>query len=356
MLIRKKLNFLFVGESWLGSSARSLKEYLLVDPLVNLDEISEDHYKPIASTFIMRLANRLLNGIYVRNLNRDVKNKLMIIRPNVLLIYKGTLVNKTTIDFAKSIGVTTVNIFPDCSPHAHGSQLKEAMGAYDLIISTKPFHPKFWSSIYGYKNLCISIPHGFDGKLYSKIDFSIKKDFDVVMIASWRNEYEKLMIELAKIIGSESISVLIAGPGWEKSRDKLPMHWRLLGPVHGNAYIETIQRGRIIIAPVQTEMYVKGRKQPGDEDSKRSYELAAAKAFFVHRRTEYIQTVYSEDEEVPMWNDAAELAKIICKYLPLESDRARMASAANQRAMQNFCFSSRAVEIIDQISRILPND
>ena len=62
----------------------------------------------------------------------------------------------------KARGVLTVNVFPDCSPHAHGRGLSRAIGEYDLVVSAKPFHPGGWQHVYGLRNTCVCVPHGYD--------------------------------------------------------------------------------------------------------------------------------------------------------------------------------------------------
>ena len=65
-------------------------------------------------------------------------------RHDVLMVYKGSEVSAAALRQAKRVGAFTVNVFPDCSPHAHGARLKAMVGEYDLVVSTKPFHPAGW--------------------------------------------------------------------------------------------------------------------------------------------------------------------------------------------------------------------
>ena len=153
---------LFVGETWRGSSARSLREALAQLSAVEIDDIGEDHYFPKGRSLLVRGTNRLLSRVHRAELASEISTKLSALRPDVLLVYKGSGINANVVRQAKQAGVFTVNVFPDPSPHAFGKTLHEAMGEYDLVVSTKPFHPPGWTSIYGYRNRCVCVQHGYD--------------------------------------------------------------------------------------------------------------------------------------------------------------------------------------------------
>jgi spore maturation protein CgeB len=122
------------------------------------------------------------------------------------------------------------------------------------------------------------------------------------------------------------------------------------GELHGRSYVDWLRRGRICIAPVTRRIVVDGRSQPGDEDSTRSYELAAAHCFFLHRRTDFIRRVYDEDTEVPLFDDGEELARQVADFLVDEKKRISMADSAHRRAVPAYSLDSRAVEIVEMLA------
>jgi len=282
-------------------------------------------------------------------LENEIKNKIQQFKPDVLLVGKCPMIGPNTINEAKRAGVFTVNRFPDCSPHAHGQRLKKAMGEYDLVLSTKPYHPPGWHGIYGYTNPCICVPHGYSNLTHYWAYPSENQDIDVVLVATWRPQYEELMVTLARELDTSGMSVLIAGMGWGRARRKFPAHWQFMEGIQGRAYGEVLRRGKIVVAPVHREMAIGRDTQPGDEDTTRTYELAAASCFFLHRRTPYVQTLYSETHEVPMWDDAAELATLIRRFLPLPDERRRMAEAAHRRAVPAYSVAARTAESLQII-------
>lgn len=347
------MKILFLGQSWQGSSARSIREALSISPGIQIDEVSEDHYFPKHKNRFLRAIHYFFNTLYREELKREVCDRLRELKPDVLVVYKGYAVGSDVILHARKLGVYTVNIFPDYSPHAYGELLKKSIGEYDLVISTKPFHVENWSNIYGYKNKCVFVPHGYDPKVHLWGEHEKNKLIDVVMVSSWRQQYEDMLVLLSKKIGTREISVTIGGPGWEKSRSRLPSHWLFPGAVHGRAYGELLRQAKIVIAPVHTDVVIDGRRQPGDEDTTRTYELAAANCFFLHRRTHYVKSIYSEISEVPMWDDANELADLILKYLKLDAERNCMSAAAHIRAVPAYSIESRAKEVLEHIKLAL---
>lgn len=340
---------LFIGATWKGSSARSLREGLELIPDVTIDEIGEDHYCPIYESKILRGFNRLLKRWQIAEFEKDIIGKIESFQPMVIVVYKGECVRACFLKLLVETGIKVINVFPDQSPHIHGSNLRESMGIYDLVISTKTFHPVRWKSIYGYDNQCVFVPHGYDPAVHYWSGASAAQDLDIVLAASWRPEYHKLMLDFAVAVGGMSMRVALSGPGWKERRGDFPPNWEFEGPFYGRAYGTWLRRGKIVIAPVHTQVAVHGVEQPGDEDTTRSYELAAAGCFFLHRRTAYIQTVYDEQVEVPMWDDASELVALVRHYLPLESKRAAMAERAHRRAVPAYSIPSRAKKVLEMI-------
>ena len=341
------IRILYVGETWKGSSARSMLEALSGIPGVWIDEIGEDHYLPRHRMFPLRVVNRLARPLCRLELRREVELKCREFRPDVLMVYKGNGIGPDVIEWSKRRRILTVNVFPDPSPHYYGPRLQAAMGLYDLVVSAKPFHPPNWHGLYGYRNSCVCVPHGYDPAVHYWSDPPGRQDVDVMLAASWRPQYESLMLDLAAELRNQPLTVALVGPGWSALRARYPSHWQFPGAVFGRTYGETVRRAKIVIAPVHREVFVRGVQQPGDEDTTRTYELAAAGCFFLHRRTRFVSTLYDDRSEVPMWDDAKELAAQIMKYLPLESTRREMAARAHAKAVPAFSIAARAQSVLD---------
>jgi hypothetical protein len=157
-------------------------------------------------------------------------------------------------------------------------------------------------------------------------------------------EYHEIMRSFAEALGDNLVSVAIAGSGWAAKRGAFPKHWEIVAPRQGPAYCEFLRSARIALAPLNREVVIRGRAQPGDEDTIRTYELAAAYCFFLHQRTDYVATVYDERSEVPLWSDATDLASLVRRWLPDEPGRRRWRQGL-MREQARVLFQQRAGRI-----------
>ena len=341
------MKILFIGEAWLGSCARSLREALARTGSIELDDFDEQAPFPKSECRWLRAINRVLLPAYELDFDRQVLARARALQPDVVMTYKGVHLHQPLIGRLRKLGILTVNVYPDCSPHAHGGRHRRAVGAYDLVISTKAYHPELWRSLYGYDNRCDFVPQGYDPSLHLVRDPPSDFRFDVAMIATYRAEYGKLIIDFSHALNDARVSVAIGGYGWDAVRAQLPPHWTFLGAVSGWNYVSILRGAKICIAPLTREVVVNGCMQPGDIDTTRSYELAAAHCFFFHRRTDYAKILYDEATEVPMFDSARELADLTVHYLARDVERMRMSDAAHRRAVPAYSLDARAKEIIE---------
>src|SRR5262249_31741518 len=121
------------------------------------------------------------------------------------------------------------------------------------------------------------------------------------------------------------------------------------------SYIEWLRSGKICIAPLTQGGPSAGINYPGDVDTTRTYELAAAHCFFIHKKTDYVCKLYDEQHEVPMYVSAEELADKIRYFLSRPDERLRMAAAAHDRAVPRYSLDCRAEDIVILLKRFLGN-
>lgn len=341
-----------MGDNWRGSNARSLREAFEEQPELHVRRVDTDTRTPIPRGVAARVAARFSTPLKRSHLEQRVKSAIEEFRPDAVVFYKGTYFSA---NFLRKVSAdaTLVNCFPDYSPHAYGKQMKEAMGVYDLVISTKSYHPVNWRNIYGYENRCVFVAHGYDPGLHLRSTLPSEPTYDVVLVAAGRPEYYELVRGLARELEGASLHVGIGGNGWRPLASSLPRGWELLGPKFGDQYVDLLRKGSIVVAPVQRYVSIGGIVQPGDEDTARTYEIAAAHCFFIHQRTAFVSKLYDEATEVALYDTAEDLAKKIRYYLGQEALRGRMATAAHSRAVPAYSTTERAKEIVSHIQSYL---
>ncbi|NCC11131.1 MAG: glycosyltransferase family 1 protein [Bacteroidia bacterium] len=337
------MKILFIGETWLGSCARSMKEALSKNSDIELDELSEE-FIPKVRSLGLRVLHRLTYPFYRREFNWLVLDKVHKFCPDFLMTYKGNFVQKDLLRELLALGVKTVNVYPDYSPHAYGISHREAVGQYDLVISTKAYHPEIWREVYGYQNRCKFVPQGYDPQLHLFQEAPVEFTYDVVMISTYRREYGRLILDFARALGQTRLKVAIGGHGWNILQDQLPETWHFPGAIQGRGYMSLLRSGKICIAPLTRHVVIDGKSQPGDVDTTRTYELAAGHCFFIHQRTDFARELY-EPVGVPFFDDGEELAAQVLRYLDLPHERSRIAEAAHKRAVPLYSTDARASAI-----------
>jgi len=347
------MRILFIGETWQGSSARSLREALSGQDGMTVRDIGEDTFIPAHRHFPLRAANRVLRRFQRHELERAILLATGEFKPDAVVVYKGTHISAALVSQIQTLGSAVVNVFPDYSPHAYGAQLHDALGMYDLAISTKPFHPPLWGAEYGYRNRCVFVPHGYDPSVHYWHSPPTSHVYDVALCSTWRPEYHRLMRKFAEVLDDRGVSVAIAGSGWSDHTDDLPAHWQVFGARSGRSYGEFVRSAKIAIAPVNRTVVINGIEQHGDEDTTRTYELAAAHCFFLHQRTDYVSTIYDEHTEVPFWNDGSELALLVRRWLADPAGRRAMAGRAHTRAVPAYSIPQRALSVRRHVEALI---
>lgn len=348
------MKVMLVGDSWYGSDARGIKEAIAGVEGVTADDLGTDLIVPASQPGILRLVGRAAAPLQIRALKRQLRQRCADFSPDVVVVVKGAHLDRAFVEDLREIA-PIVNIFPDASPHGQGPRLRSALGAYDLVVSAKAHHPPEWRTTFGYANACVHVPHGYSTRLHYRPapPDPADIDYDVVLVAGGREEYADLMRALVSRLAPRGVRFAIAGGGWVGRGFERLQGVDVVGPKPGAAYVEWLRRGRIVIAPVQTVLNIDGAKERGDDVSARTFQCAAAHVFFIHRRTPEARLLYDEQSEVPMYDDAEELAGKIEHFLAHPHEREAMAAAAHARAVPAYSAEVRAREIVGHLAQLL---
>jgi spore maturation protein CgeB len=316
-----------------------------------VDEVGSDLVVPLAPHHPLRGIYRLLAPLQIAELHAQIRRACEDFRPDVILVYKGNHLDASLIGELKRRYAPVVNYFPDASPHLFGGTFLAAMGEFDLVISAKRFHPPLWRTLYGYQNACVHVPQGYDPGLHLRSTPSSEQPYDVVLAATWRPEYERMVLDLMHL-QARRLKIAIAGGGWTERKLRMD-GLSILGVKPSMSYVEWLRRGKVVLAPVMTEVAVSGPRQPGDQITDRTFQCAAAHTFFIHRRTQEAREYYDEATEVPMFDDATELSAQLDRFLNAPDLRLRFAAAAHKRAVPAYSIDGRAAEVRGHLAQLI---
>lgn len=345
------MRVLFVGNFWLGSDARSLKDCIAARADVLLEEFDLDHYTVRGDSTFVRAARRLMASHLSNRLNKEIYDKAINFQADVIFVYKGNGIYPHTLERIKKEGIYTCCYFPDPSPKMYGDMLAKCMGLYDLVFSAKIFHPSLWNECYKYNNKCEHVSHGYDPYLHTRVSLDESPRFDVALIANWRGEYESIMSAVFSDPACREMTFLIGGTGWDRHAnfEFVPRGVEFCGGVYGQGYVDALRSARIVIAPVWSDIRFNGKQIQGDMVTARTFQLAAAYTFFLHKRTEEALATYDEQSEVPMWDDADELIPLLVHFINNDERRRSLATNAHARAVPAYSLHEAADMICNRI-------
>ncbi|QCE35014.1 hypothetical protein FAI40_06505 [Acetobacteraceae bacterium] len=179
---------------------------------------------------------------------------------------------------------------------------------------------------------------------YGEIDSSVEKTVDVffcgVAFSCRKEVVRSLMPELQKV------KVRFVGPGWGE-----------FGPGFSDARIEKTQlielyrRARIVLnlgrsLHFENKRFMIAPSTPGP----RTFETALAGAFQLFHEETYEMRRYYDADEIPVFNNRHDFAKLLKTYLGNPEKRQEMARKAQKRTLENHLYRHR-IETIMQVLR-----
>ena len=114
--------------------------------LSNIDDRLYGLGKPLG--LLHRIFRKLFfRKCFVRQFNEDLTGLIRTERPDILLVFKGSLIRPDTVDYANELGLITILIYPDLDPQVYGSKYVSAMSKFNHVFHTKPNFCDYFMSI-----------------------------------------------------------------------------------------------------------------------------------------------------------------------------------------------------------------
>lgn len=338
------IRILFLGENWYGSCARACC-YALRRLGCDVTDIDIQTIIPQWRQRSNRVIARLLQPRIVREYNQLILERASQFRPDILLAFKGSFVEPSTLEILRQSKIALYNYYPDTSPSAHDRLLTESIRKYDCVFYTK----RFWSlnmpeALAG--RPAVFLPHGYDADVHQPMSLDHEEiaayGHDVTVVASHTLYKEQLLAELMS--RHPKLDLHIYGSRWESSRSpELESHIRGV-PIYGSQYAKAVRAARICLGVMSGK--VKGVTQ-GDETTTRSFEIPACSGFMLHERTPELLEFYEEGKEVACFDSVEELATKIEYYLVHTEERDAIARAGHARCVPAYSYDCRMRQFLN---------
>jgi spore maturation protein CgeB len=295
---------------------------------------------------------RILRKLFLRPLFRRmlvsrVKKKMMACSPILVFIEKGVDFDASNlIDFRKILPAKSkiVHINPD-DPFGFfrggWGKFISAIPHYDVHFIPKELNRQ------DYVSLCAKSVHvydrAFDPKYHKPSILSeterSKYECDVGFIGSYAKQRESVIYEMI----CSGIDVTLWGDGWSKGRHwpSLKKYWRGGTQINEN-YIKAICGMKIALHFV--------RHENRDLHDSRTFEIPACGTFMLTERTSDHERLFSENEEIVMFDSAADCIEKCRYYLTNDDTRQRISESAMKKLSgSNYDYTSRLRGMLELI-------
>lgn len=338
------LKVVFLGEFWLGSSARACSAALRRQG-VEVTDVDAQTVMPAWRSAKLRAMRRLARPLMVAELNMLLERTVSEVNPDYLFAFKGTFITPSTLRKLKAGGVKLINYFPDNSIFAHGREIVESLSEYDLVFAA---HYHTLGQIRGRVRgaTAFHVPHGYDAELHKPLDAerTLREGPapDITFIGTYTPQKERILDELLKRM--RLADLWIRGDQWAERCKSSTVRQKIKGmAIPGHRYVEAISRSKIVLGLTSEAAF--GAVE-GDSVTTRSFEIPACRGFMLHQRNDEILKYYREGVEMECFGDAEELCSKISYYLQHADERDRIRVNGHSRCVPEYSYDARMRDLL----------
>lgn len=337
----KPPHILFIGENWHGSNATSCKRAFrhLGCDVYDLDDY---HYFPRWQSSSLRMLRKLIWPLITAEFGREIRKLSQELKPNLVFIFKGTMVRPDTIRACQSTGALVVNFYPDWDFGRFyaqaGNDFVSCMQAYDVLFTPKSYQVDRLKNISARR--VEFLPYAFDPWCHYPVGLSAGEVFayqsDIAFVGTW--ELERAAI-LEQLVASDFPHTLaVWGNQWERLDNRSPLRKYVKGrPAYGETQARVFAGSKIALAFIRSP----------DLHTARSFEIPAFKAFMLAQRSSEHTQFFIEGREFACFSGLDELRERIAFYLAHEAERNSIAEAGYQRVVHG------GNSYVDRMQRVL---
>jgi glycosyltransferase involved in cell wall biosynthesis len=342
-----------VGEVWHGANSNAFfRAFMRAGHHVTVHS-DEAFVAPGWTSRSLRALRRLLHRQILADYNAALVKLLRDVRPDLLFVFKGPLVQRATLEAARAQGVVTINFFPDVSFTVHGNIIARALPVYDWVFTTKTFGLEDMRRALGVTNASF-MPHGFDPETHCPmlLSASDKKmlECDASFIGTWSPKKQDLLEHVMRRL--PGLDLKVWGHFWEPATGTLGRAIQLRG-VTGSGYAKAITASKVNIAILSE---VRSGASMGDQITSRTFHIPAAGGFMLHERTDEVLQYFQDGRDCAMFSSGDEMADRIAYYLEHDAERRAIAAAGRARSLaSDYSIERKAEEIVAKAIALRPH-
>ena len=348
------LRVVVVGESWHGSDCTGLaRGFRVAGHAVEL--IGCDVFFPaVDRSFAARGLRRTMAPFFRFQFNRYVRQAVRMLRPDLVVIYKGTGVAPATLADIRRRGIWLCHVMPDTTIEGQWLLDRRIFRCFDHVFTTKSFGVDDFRARLGGTSVSF-LAHGFDPYVHRPMSLDPRRRRDppprpVSFIGHWTPGKEAWLGSLAEAVGPEKLDVW--GNGWERSRRPALRGSVRGGPIYGDYYAAAVCESRINLGLLRERL---PGGPSGDLTTARTFQIPACGGFLLHERTRELAAYYEEGREVACFGSPEELTQKVRYYLAHDAARARIARAGHRRCVREHDLAGRARVIVERFLEARPS-
>jgi hypothetical protein len=312
----------------------------------SVEVVPEWEFVPVRwRTLRMRIAGRMLRAAAVREFNAHLTAVAQDLRPEMLLVFKGSFVNAASLDAMRRLGVRTYCFYPDISFRTHGRYLPAALPRYDWVFTTKTFGIDDLRDQLGMTRAS-KIDHAFDPDLHRPTrltpDDIDRYECDVSFIGTWSPKKEKVLTALAS--ARPALRLRIWGDQWNRAKATSPLAKHIAHrPVVGAEYVRAITASAINLGILSEQ---RRGSSAGDRITSRTFHISACGGFLLHERTDEVLRVFEDGSSIVCFGGKDEMIERVDEYLAAPGRRDKIAENGRRTVEAQHSWDARIQQIL----------
>jgi len=334
-----------VCDQWLGSNGYAAMRALRRTGW-SVDVAAEWEFIPVRwRTPGMRVVGRMVRAAAVREFNAHLATVARDVRPEMLLVFKGTFVQAKTIDSLRERGTRAYCFYPDVSFRTHGPYLPDALPRYDWVFTTKSFGLHDLREQLGMTRVS-KLDHAFDPDLHRPIRLTLddiaRYQCDVSFIGTWSPKKEKVLTALAS--ARPTLRLRVWGDQWQRAKATGPLAKHIEHrAVIGAEYVRAIAASAINLGILSEQ---RAGSSDGDQITSRTFHTPACGGFLLHERTDEVLHLFADGSSIVCYSDDVEMIDRIDEYLEAPDRRHEIAESGRRVVESKHSWDARIQEIL----------